>query len=76
MIMIFMIWPILEARTEVEEYFRSFFGSNENFEICFWDLLAFSFYPFQPINDFYLHIEADFIYLFYTMYKDGENLEF
>ena len=25
-----MIWPILEARAEIEKYFRSFFGSKEN----------------------------------------------
>ena len=26
---------------ELQKYFRSFFGSNENFKICFRDLLAF-----------------------------------
>ena len=31
----------LEARGETQKYFRSFFGSNENFKICFWDLLTF-----------------------------------
>ena len=36
-----MIWPILEARVEIEKYFRSFFGSNENFKIWFWDYLTF-----------------------------------
>ena len=37
-----MIWPcILEARAEIQKYFRSFFGSNENFKICFRDLLTF-----------------------------------
>ena len=41
-----MIWPILEARAEIQKYFRSFFGSNENFKICFWDLLTFS--PIWP----------------------------
>ena len=30
-----MIWPILEA--ELQKHFSSVFGSNENFEICFWD---------------------------------------
>ena len=38
---IFMIWPILEARAEIQKYFGSFFGSNENFKICFPDLLTF-----------------------------------
>ena len=33
----FMIWPILEARAEIQKYFRSFLGSNENFKICFQD---------------------------------------
>ena len=36
-----MIWPILEARAEIQKYFRSFFRSNENFKICFRDLLTF-----------------------------------
>ena len=31
-----------EARAEIQKYFRSFFGSNENFRICFRDLLNFS----------------------------------
>ena len=30
----FMIWPILESRAEIQKYFRSFFGSNENLKIC------------------------------------------
>ena len=36
----FLIRPLLEARAEIQKYFRSFFGSNENFEICFRDLLT------------------------------------
>ena len=32
-----------EARAEIQKYFRSFFDSNENFKICFRDLLTFSF---------------------------------
>ena len=40
-VLIFLIQPLLEARAEIQKYFRSFFGSNENFEICFWDLLTF-----------------------------------
>ena len=39
---IFLIGPLLEARAEMQNYFRSFFGSNEKFRICFWDLLTFS----------------------------------
>ena len=31
-----MIWPILEARAELQKYFSSVVGWNENFEICFW----------------------------------------
>ena len=34
---LFLIWP----RAEIEKYFRSIFGSNENFKICFRDLLTF-----------------------------------
>ena len=37
-----MIQPLFEARAEIQKYFRSFFGSNENFKICFRDLLTFS----------------------------------
>ena len=37
-----MIWPILEARAEMQKYFRSFFGAIENFKICFRDLLTFT----------------------------------
>ena len=33
----FMIWPILQSRAEIQKYYRSFFCSNENFKICFWD---------------------------------------
>ena len=38
----FFIWLILEARAEIQKRIRLFFGSNENFEICFWDLLIFN----------------------------------
>ena len=34
---------ILEARAEIQKYFRSVFGSNENFKICFQELLTFSY---------------------------------
>ena len=37
-----MICPILEARAEIEKYFRSIFGSNENFKLCFRKYLTFS----------------------------------
>ena len=42
MIHYFFNWLILEARTEIQKKNHLFFGSNENFEICFWDLLTFS----------------------------------
>ena len=32
----------LGARAEIQKYFRSFFGSNENLKICFRDLLTFT----------------------------------
>ena len=32
---IFLIRPLLEARAEIEKYFRSFFGSNENYNFAF-----------------------------------------
>ena len=37
----FLDSTFLEARAEIQKYFRSFFGSNENFNICFRDLLTF-----------------------------------
>ena len=40
-VLIFLIRPPLEARAKIQKYFRSFFGSNENFKICFRDLLTF-----------------------------------
>ena len=36
-----MIWPILEARAEIQKYFRSFFGSNEDIQKSFWNYLTF-----------------------------------
>ena len=37
---------ILEARAEMQKYFRSCFGSNENLRICFRDLLTlYQWYP-------------------------------
>ena len=37
-----LIWLILEARAEFKKIFPSFFGSNENKKIFFWNLLTFS----------------------------------
>ena len=39
-----MIWPLFSGKAEIQKYFHSFFGSNENFKICFRDLLTFSRY--------------------------------
>ena len=36
-----MIWPILEARAEIQKYFRSFFGSNEDIQKSSWNYLTF-----------------------------------
>ena len=36
-----MIWPILEARAEIQKYFCSFFGSNEEIQESFWNYLTF-----------------------------------
>ena len=36
-----------EARVEVQKYFRLSFGSDENFDICFCDLLTFSSHTFE-----------------------------
>ena len=36
-----MIWPILEARAEIQKYFRSLFGSNEDIQKSFWNYLTF-----------------------------------
>ena len=37
----FLFDLFFEARAEIQKYFCSFFSSNENFEICFRDLLTF-----------------------------------
>ena len=37
-----MIWPILEAKAEIRNYFRSFFGSNEDIQKSFGNYLTFS----------------------------------
>ena len=36
-----MIWPILEARTKIQKYFCSLFGSNEDIQKSFWNELTF-----------------------------------
>ena len=38
----FLIWSILEARAEIQKYFSLVFGSNWNFEVCFWTYLTFT----------------------------------
>ena len=38
-----MIWPILEARAEIQKYFRLFFGSNEDIQKSFWNYLTFRY---------------------------------
>ena len=40
--LIFLFDFFLEARAEIQKYFRSFFGANENFKIWFRDLLTFN----------------------------------
>ena len=37
----FFIRPVFEDRAEIKKQFRSFFGSNENNKIGFWNLLTF-----------------------------------
>ena len=37
-----MIWPILEARAEIQKYFRSIFGSTKEIQKSFWTYLTFS----------------------------------
>ena len=35
--LIFLFDRFFEARADIQKYFRLFFGSNENFKICFKD---------------------------------------
>ena len=42
-----MIWHILEARAEIQKYFRSFFGTNEDIQKSFWNYLTFK----KPLFD-------------------------
>ena len=56
-----MISPIQRARAEIEKYFRSIIGSNENFKICFRDYLTFRsskghlFSKHPRVNQNYFH---------------------
>ena len=59
----FFDWLILEAKAEIQKN-RSFFGSNENFEICFWDLVTFNegysntSEDYSNTNEDYSHVEG------------------
>ena len=37
-----MIGPILEAKAEIQKYFCSFFGLNEDIQKSFWNYLTFN----------------------------------
>ena len=37
MIISHYFYDLTQARAEIQKYFRSIFGSNENFKICFRD---------------------------------------
>ena len=41
MTLLHYFFDFLKARAEIQKYFRSLFGANENFKICFRDLLIF-----------------------------------
>ena len=47
----------LAARAEVQKYFHSFFGSNENFKICFRDILTFNLSQFFAIIKFLCQLQ-------------------
>ena len=77
-----MIWPILEARAEIEKYFHSFFGSNEDIQKSFWNYLTVRFkkirdiqilHRFSEIGIFYILFYADFLcilHLFLGFFSD------
>ena len=44
-----MSWPILEAMAEIQKYFHSFFGSNEDIQKSFWNYLTFSTLILEPV---------------------------
>ena len=51
MSIIFTIWPILEARAEIQKYFLSFFGSNEDIQKSFWNYLTFRDHTVTHMGD-------------------------
>ena len=57
----FWFHPFQRARAEIEKYFRSIIGSNENFKICFRDYLTFRsskghlFSKHPRVNQNYFH---------------------
>ena len=51
---IFLIWPILEARAEICQKFRSLFGQWSFKKNCFWDLLTFN--RSSILRGFFIHI--------------------
>ena len=57
---LFLFDPSNRARAEIQKYFRSIFGSNENFKTCFRNLLTFrySHEKLQTIDAF--HNISDF----------------
>ena len=55
MITSFFYGLILEARADIQKCFRSFFGSNENFRVCFQYLLTFSKKSGNEISYFFYH---------------------
>ena len=65
-----MIRPLLEARAEIQKIFSFFFGSNENFKICFRDLLAFiihwhTIYYTSNHDKYELHMHGNMIFVVY-----------
>ena len=52
MTLFFWFYLFFEARAEIQKYFCSFFGSNENFRFCFRDLENFiSYQEFSLFSD-------------------------
>ena len=74
--------PILETRAEIQKYFCYFFGSNENFNICFRDWLTFSTFvelsswrivwPNFPFVLNHSNFRRSFLFLFSVIYS-GSN---
>ena len=59
---VFLNLPLLEARAEIQKYFRSFFGSKEHLRTCFWDLLTFTKYVARLFK-----LKCDFIQVLTTL---------